>query len=77
MSEDVITVYRDLSKERKEPAVRVELCDGTNTWVTYVPLAQRDYIGAERAAGEAFAMFVAGLSRDRDVVNLRLREQRA
>jgi len=49
--------------------IRIELDDGTNTWVTVVPLAQPNHYGAERAAGEAFVWFLSGLIEDREAVD--------
>jgi hypothetical protein len=55
------------------PSIRVELLDGTNTWITFVPIDQLDHTGAIRAAGEAFAWFVSNLGRDRNALDIHLK----
>lgn len=57
----------------EEPFIRVELVDGTNTWITYAPLRQLDHVGAEMTAGEVFAHFVSNLARQREAVDEHLR----
>ena len=57
-----------------EPKIKVELVDGTDTWITFVYLRQRDSLGAKLAAGEAFALFVANLEKDSAQVDLHLKE---
>lgn len=58
----------------KEPYIKIELVDGTGTWVTVVPItsASPRHYGVILAAGEAAAMFIASLSRDAEVLDERL-----
>lgn len=50
------------------PRIKIELDDGTGTWVTFVPIHQRDIHGVLRAAGEAFALFLKNLVLDTNAV---------
>jgi hypothetical protein len=59
-----------------QPSIYVELRDGTNTWITYMPIQQLDHVGVESAAGDAFAMFIASLARDREAVDEHMRKFR-
>jgi hypothetical protein len=54
------------------PCVRIELLDGTTTWITVCPVYSRDHHGAIRAACEAAAMFIANLQREADIVDAHL-----
>jgi hypothetical protein len=53
-----------------EPFIRMELVDGTNTWVTVMPI--RNIHDAEQVAGQAYTMFFASLVRDDEAVRRHL-----
>ena len=56
------------------PDIYIELRDGTNTWITYMPIRQFDHVGVEKAAGDAFSMFLASLALDREAVDEHMRK---
>lgn len=72
--------------QRRVPYIKIELVDETNTWISMYPVipegcAEIDtdawvpdqvYYAAERAAGEAFAMFLGNLVRERPAVRRHL-----
>lgn len=56
-----------------KPSIRVILDDGTNTYVTVVPIDHPHPTAAIVAAGQAFAWFVSTIEKDRDTLESRLR----
>lgn len=56
------------------PAIRIELLDGTNSWVTHMPITGRYLNDALSTAGEVFTWFVRNLVVDQDAVERHLRE---
>lgn len=63
----------------KEPYVRIELVDGTNTWITVCPVElnwakDQEHYGAEEAAAVAFGGFLRNLILDQKAVSRHLRK---
>jgi hypothetical protein len=62
-----------------EPFVRVELVDGTNTWVTVVPVRRtlpKPSEGVILAAADAAGLFIRSIADSGEVVALHLLEAR-
>jgi Na+/H+ antiporter NhaA len=50
------------------PAIKVELCDNTGTWVTYSTIYSSSIYSILDVVGQTFAMFIANLVRDEPAV---------